>query len=415
MPPGITAYDATGAVAAATTRRQAKIYVCAMKDQVWQAVRQAVVPVLTRTDIVLAPRGDWAEFPCSVRYYDTQIELQDATVLILQKDRVAAIRKNTLAAIAADWQCIYLNAVFVVFARSSRRFLDARRGWRSIYFGKVDRYLRSRALKERQSTIYYVHVPKTGGTSAWAALSNVFKSSVYYSNVHDLLANPPEPGEYDLVGLHCPPSALDGVLAKGDHVVGMLRHPTDRFVSGLLHSRRPHEDAETFSPSQKAMRVMRLVEFVRTEFGSYETRLQLITLGTDPRRALASYTDREMLDNALAFLERDDTIFAPSHHSGHLMEQLSQRLDFRAPRLRRLNASDPTDYARYRGEFQEAMPLIESSNAYDRQLYDVVCARFDGSGTQHAVRRPAHQAPSPVMASRSGAGFGAGTKKFSRN
>ena len=364
-----------------------------MKDRVWQAVREAVFPVLTRTDVVLAPRADWADFPCPVNYYDARIELQDATVLILQKDRLPGIRKSTLAAIAADWQCIYLNPVFVVFARSRRRYLDARQGWRSIYLGKIDRYLRSRELKERRSTIYYVHVPKTGGTSAWAALSNVFKSSVYYAHVQDLLANPPEPGEYDLVGLHCPPSALDGVLAKGDHVVGLLRHPTDRFISGLLHSRRPHEDAETFSPSQKAMRVMRLAEFVATDFGRYETRLQLITLGTDPRRPLGSYTDHEMLENALAFLERDGTIFAPSHQSGRLMERLSQRLDFRAPRLRHLNASDPADYARCRGEFQEALPLIESSNAYDRQLYDVACARFEGAGAQDSGSlrpRPRH-------------------------
>ena len=85
-----------------------------------------------------------------------------------------------------------------------------------------------------------------------------------------------EPGEYDLVGGHFSPALLDGVVARGDLVVGLLREPTARFLSGVTHCRRLGEDPETFSPSQQAMREMRLIDFVNTEHGRYEACAQLI-------------------------------------------------------------------------------------------------------------------------------------------
>lgn len=346
-----------------------------MLDRKWHEVYKSVVPLLTGADVILAPRGDWAAFPCPVNYYDNIIEPDGETVFFLHKSRLPAIRKEILATIMANWQCVFANGVFAVFVRSPRKYIDVRYGWQRVRLWVIERYLRSRALKQRKSTIYYVHLPKTGGTSMWSALTNTFRSSVYYGDINTFIANPPLPGEYDLVGLHFSPSVLDGLLTRGDVVAGTLRDPTKRFLSGIVHWRRQSEDPQAHTASQRAMRDMKLNEFVQTDFGSYETRVQLIALGTDYRYAFDSYDDHEMLCRATAFLGRADSIFVPSTDAGDVLEQLSQRLNFRAPQLRQLNTNDTADYARYAQEFREALPVIEEKNAYERQLYDDLCHR----------------------------------------
>jgi hypothetical protein len=348
-----------------------------VSDASWHAAYKAIRPVLTPKDAVLAPQGDWLDFPCRVTLYGASIEIKDQTVLLLHKPRMAGMRKSALAAVFADWHCLYANAVFIVMTRTPRTWADARYGWRRLYCRDVERYLSSRRLKRRPSTLYYVHVPKTGGTSVWAGLRGQFPSSVYYGDVHAFLVNPPEPGDYDLVGVHFSPSLLEGIATRHDIIAGMLRHPTERFISGLLHSRRRWEDPSGFGPSQRAMREMPLPEFLETRYGGFELRRQLILLGTGRDRPAQSYTDDEMLDNALAFLDRPNVLFAPSDRSGALMKELALRLRFRAPRLSRLNANAPSDYAQYDEEIRAALPVIETRNAHERRLYDAVCERFE--------------------------------------
>lgn len=278
------------------------------------------------------------------------------------------------------WQGIFANDVFVVLARAPRQLVDARYRSFPSHFRRIHSYVRSRELKRRPSTLYYVHLPKTGGTSAWDCLSRIFRSSVYFSDVNVFLANPPARNEYDLVGLHFSPWVLKDIVATRDLVAGMLREPTDRFISGVLHARRTGEDVETFTPSQKAMREMKLAEFLTTTYGSYEVQLQLIALGTSGTVSSGHLSDEAMLAHAVTFLERDDTIFAPSHQATQLMQQLAERLDTRCPGLRRLNANDPTERARHHREIRDALPVIEAKNASERELYAFACRQFAKRG-----------------------------------
>jgi hypothetical protein len=221
-----------------------------------------------------------------------------------------------------------------------------------------------------------VHLPKTGGTSLWASLSKAFRSSVYYGDLQAFLAHPPQPGEYDLVGVHFGPALLAGLVGPRDLVVGLVREPTARFLSGVVHSRRAGEDAATFTPSQRAMRDMRLAEFLATEHGRYETRAQLCELGRRPGGEGAG-DEPALLERALAFVGDDQTLAAPSDASGALLQRLQTRLGLSLPRPRPLNANAPADYARYAEEFAEARPAIEALNAGERRLYAEVKARFE--------------------------------------
>jgi hypothetical protein len=197
-----------------------------VKDHLWQAVYERLCPLLDHDDVVLAPRGDWPAFPCSCTLYDDLIEVREATVLVLHKGLLTGLQKAELTRIAAEWEWIFANEVFVVLSRSGKISKDIRRGRDIVHCMPVIRFLHSSSLKKRDAKIIYVHVPNTGGTAMWAALTRAFPSHVYHASIHAYRRNPPGPEEYDLIGLHFLPSDVRQHLSKDDWVVGMVRHPT---------------------------------------------------------------------------------------------------------------------------------------------------------------------------------------------
>jgi Sulfotransferase family len=347
-----------------------------MKDRFWHPVSKALHPLFSETDVVLAPRGDWPPFPCAYAFYDDVIDIAGATVLVLHKGRLAGIRKQDLRAVAAEWQWIFANEVFVVFSRHRKIRRDVRFGLTFIHCWPIIRFLRSVSLRRRRSRIFYIHVPKTGGTSMWEALKRAFPSHVYYSSMNACLANPPASDDYDLIGLHFSPTVLSWYLSEDDWIVGMVRQPTERFLSGIMHSRRESEDPETFTPSMKAMREMDLIDYLMTEYGRHEARLQLITFGPDYRQTDA-LSDEELLSLALAFARRENVFIAPSERSHAFNRFLGKRLAFRPRALGRLNANEPAMHAAYISEFNRAVERINEINAREREFYDFVCHSFN--------------------------------------
>lgn len=347
-----------------------------LTDPTWLAVHRAIAPLLTAKDAVLAPRGAWPPFPCPVRFYDATIAIEDESVFVLHKGRMPALPKAALAAVVAGWRCLFANEVFLVFARPSGRRRWPSHVWPSDHLRRVHQHLRSRALKTQPSTLYYVHVPKTGGTAAWEALSRLFTSKVYYTDMETLHAHPPEPGEYDLVGLHGPPALIGDQLRPGDRVIGLLRDPIERFFSTVTHCRRPQEDPLTFTPAQRAMRDRPVADVLASAFGREETRLQTVFLGLPfpPRPAMPS-TDA-LLDNALALIDRPDTLFAPLEAAETFLRQVLAGTGRRPHRLGRPNRNAVADYEKHHQEFRAALPQLEAMSVHDRRLFEAVVARF---------------------------------------
>ena len=223
-------------------------------------------------------------------------------------------------------------------------------------------------------TIYYVHVPKAGGTSVWDALSHTFRSSVYYADIAAFQASPPEPQVYDLVGLHFSPWTVLDRLRPGDLVVGLVREPVARFLSSVVHSRRATEDPETLGPSMLAMRDTPLWDFLDTPLGRQEAQLQLNLLGAAPERP---FDTAVMLENARSLIARQDVLFAPTDDADRMVGRLFERLGRKPPPLLRLNTNKPADYRQHVAEFSEAMPKLLALMAADRDLYDAVRQQFD--------------------------------------
>jgi hypothetical protein len=365
-----------------------------MKDPLWQAVYNALHPLLNGSDVILAPRGAWPSFPCSSFLYDDFIEIEDATVLILHKGQLTSVAKVDLRRVSDEWQWIFANEVFIVFSRSEKIKTDVRRGSDIVHCKPLIRFLSSASLRKRHSKIVYVHVPKTGGTSMWASLTRAFPSHVFYPSIHAYLSHPPAPEDYDLIGLHFSPTFLLPSLSDDDWVIGMVRHPTQRFLSGVMHSRRRAIDPETFTPSAKAMREAELTEYLATDLGRYEARLQLITFGADLRQSPIVPSDGEMLRSAVAFSRRDNVILAPSERSPAFRGFLANRLAFRPGALGRLNVNEPGTRSAHFREFSRAVGLINEINAREREFYEFVCHSFSELYREPApLQRAARQRP----------------------
>lgn len=219
----------------------------------------------------------------------------------------------------------------------------------------------------------------------WEALKRAFPSHIYYSSMDACLTNPPAADDYDLIGLHFSPTVLSSYLSEDDWIVGMVRQPTERFLSGIVHSRRESEDPETFTLSMKAMREMDLIDYLMTEYGRHEARLQLMTFGPDYREAADALSDQELLSLALAFARRENVFLAPAERSHAFNRFLGKRLIFRPRALGRLNANEPATHAAYVSEFNRAVRLINEINAHEREFYGFVCQSF---GKLYAVAYP---------------------------
>ena len=345
-------------------------------DRSWCAAYRAACSVLNPNDFVLAPIGSWPRFPCRVSFYSGPFALGDATVLLLHKGRITFLAKSVLSEIVRGWHCIYAGDVFVVLAAKARPSFGLSRALHEIHMLPVRNYLRSRRIKKLPGTIYFAHVPKTGGTSMWQMLRRTFPSNVYYSDIQAFLAHPPAAGEYDLVGLHFMASPALPLLRGGDWLIGMLRSPTERFLSGIVHARRPHEDPATFTVAMRAMREMTVPDFLLTEVGRIEARLQLVILGGDHRQPLACQSDEEMLQRAADLLHRPSTLFAPSDQSDQFNRLLSHLFAFRPRRLGSLNVNARSAYSSHAEEFDRARPAIERENSHEQRLYEVVRASF---------------------------------------
>jgi hypothetical protein len=357
-----------------------------VKDRLWRAVYGVLRPLLNSADMVLAPRGDWPCFPCSSVLYDDVIDLAGCTVLVLHKGQMAGIEKADLLRIANEWQWVFANEVFVVLSRDRKIGRDARRGPQLVHCKPLIRFLCSRNLRKRRSKLIYVHVPKTGGTSMWAALTKALPSHIYFTSLRALSKHPPVLEDYDLIGVHFSPAVLLQHLSEDDLVIGMVREPTQRFLSGILHARRESEDPETFTPSTKAMREMELIEYLATDFGRFEARLQLITFGLEHAAPLSMPSDDRLYASAVTFAKRRNVILAPSERSDAFREFLRERLSVQIEPLARLNASEARLWATYRSEFDRAGRLIRSTNAREPQFYDFVSQSYSELASRETSR-----------------------------
>ncbi|MGH7047753.1 MAG: hypothetical protein ACREE2_15340 [Stellaceae bacterium] len=352
-----------------------------MCDPLWEETCQALQLYARNDDIVVLPRGDWPELPGQPIFYDDLIEIGDGSMLVLHKGRFGAIDKARLRTISETWQCFFGNEVFLCFSRSVRAPGDLRGSRRRVHYGVLRRFLDARRLRRRASHLWYIHLPKAAGTWMWSSLARTCPSRIYYPSFAAFLAHPPDPEEYDVIGGHLPLSVIAEFLAGDDRVVGLVREPTERMLSAFLHCRRPGEDPATFTAVMRAMREEPFDRFLQTANGRLEACQQLIMLGADHAAGPGFSEDgRHCLDRAEKLLSSPRFCFAPCTRSAEFHANLVKTYRIGRKYSRSTNHTDYAAQATDIAEFNRSLELLQSINAAERRLYELVSRRFDALG-----------------------------------
>ncbi len=358
-----------------------------MRDPSWQAAWAAIEPVLHSGDRLLLPRGDWPAFSRRTRFYEHEVRVGRANVLVLHKGRLAGLPKPALRRVMRRWRFVFANDVMVCFRKGRLPPLSKQPHIDHQDVCTLYQHVHSDRLKRIPGTVFFCHLPKAAGTAVWVALSQRVRSSIYYDSFESFRSNPPRPGEYDLVGGHVPLPLLLAHAGPGDRVVGLLREPTARFHSAFLHSRRRSEDPDTFTPIMQAMRREPLGSFLCTHDGRMEVRQQLLMLGFDYGSDYAVQRDEELAAIGRTLLSDPRCLFRPVEEIDSFVAQVEEMLglELSPSRPARLHAADPDDADPSLAEFEAALPVIAAGNTAERALY-----RFVASGCgQEPGRAPA--------------------------
>ena len=344
-------------------------------DPAWQEAWDAVAPSLSQDDRILLPVGQWPH--ADVRTYRYVIEIGDATVLFLYKGRLSGIARGVLKRVYDNWCPIFANAVFACFRR--RRWpgflnLQREKARSSAHYGPIREYLKARKLKQCRNTIFFVHIPKTAGTTVWEAVGNPVAAKLYCENHEPFERHPPRARDFDLIGGHVSLPIMARVATRRDHFAAVLRDPVARFCSAFLHCRRSAEDPKTFTRAMRLMRERPLEEFLRDPGAPMEICQQTIMLGFAFDRVYGSEVEQEIFDRACAAVERKGNLFATTRGVPRFVQTLRARLRLMPfeGTLGTRNACNPTAQNRDIEEFAASLPQIRSMIAMEQELYDRV-------------------------------------------
>lgn len=343
-----------------------------MLDKHWQAAAEAVQSVSTPSDVVLCPRGDWPFLGCDMIQYQGRIDLRTATLLVLHKAHLPAIDARDLAEVYSSWNCIFADEVFAIFCRQ-RKGVDIRGADAERHIDVIRNFLAARINRELPFRIWYIHLPKTGGTSLWAALSQRLRSSVYIPDQAMLIESRPNLLDFDAVGGHFPLSRVAHLVEENDLVVSLVRKPSDRLVSAYRHSRR-ELNRGSLVPGMEELERRGLLGFPDTPDGRVECALQSLMLGAPYHLGPEPEVCDAAVASAIALARTPRGIIAPLDRMADVHRLLSAFVPG-LPEPGRLNegASEGVD----EDEVRQLEALLRRDRPWDINLYDEVTRIFE--------------------------------------
>lgn len=346
-----------------------------MQDPAWYAAWKAIEPFLMQGTECLAPEGNWPTHRTTcLRIYSDHIDIGDATVFVLHKARLGAISRVDLGRLCQEWHVVFANAVFVCFVRDGYRRLTLNRLRFYKHLKPLHHHIAPLAARASDTTSCFLHIPKTGGTSAWRMLSPTVRAKIYYESNTTFEQNPPDPRDYDLIGGHVFLCNLERDLTAQTRVFGILRDPVERFRSAFLHARRKEEDPGALSPTMRRMRESDLGTFLEHPDAYGEANMQTLMLGATTRLAGQSLKEGQHLERALQAVDAPHTRFTTVARAADLLEEVQSCLQLkrRTCTLGQFNRADTGRQQADIEEFERYRPRVAALAELDTLLYQRV-------------------------------------------
>ncbi|MAU96812.1 MAG: hypothetical protein CMP81_13140 [Fulvimarina sp.] len=241
-----------------------------------------------------------------------------ADAVLLHKGMMSVVPLDSLAQTAAMTP-VFENAVFVLHVRGAdagpvapagggmlrRLFGKARPSALEAYLGDV-----AAARFSGRQTVF-LHIPKTGGTSIFAAAAGKFSRPLQLRSNAELMETRDHLPAHDFISGHIAFDAVETVLT-GATYAALVRDPFDRLVSATGHARRPGENVRRLPPDMRVLRTGRLRTYLDTSNGRAELFIQQGIIaglrGPVPAARLEERLERIAVgttENMAAFLARN--------------------------------------------------------------------------------------------------------------
>jgi len=323
-----------------------------MNDPFWEKAVEFLLTHTSKRDTVVLP-DEMAGPPGTAIRYSSFNESCTFDFFVLHKGMFEFFSLPFMEWLVGTFSAYYANEVFVIFSHKPLSMNPDARHVEALYVKLEEARTQTERRGERA---VFLHIPKTGGTSLYNAISKYYAKKIYFQRNEHLSGFRRNLEDYDLIAGHLARTALSRRLTQTRVWFLFLRHPVRRFLSAVAHSRRPNEDPSLFGPRMRLMRTLSLADLMRSDLGCREMHAQLYMLGSEGETTGGNEDLERIYDNAIAFLNREDVLVGITERMNESATLITNMLGLPDLEIKRKNVT---------GNYETLIPQSEISSVED--------------------------------------------------
>lgn len=216
-----------------------------------------------------------------------------------------------------------------------------------------------------KTKLFFMHIPKTGGTSVYHMLSQKFYS---YRLNKKRNKKPHSIRAYECIAGHLPYSKLCKQFPEYHYkVIVFTRDPIDRFISSIKHRKRVQAPQNITNQHGQA-RELSILDYIQTPEGKYKLHLQLFFLAK-----ANGYHGKDLnqaYQEAKQFIARDNVTLYLTEQMDTSIKLINQQFNTCIPKALKVNTSKQHRHTVEDKEIDAARDTLHELTSLDYQLYE---------------------------------------------
>mgnify|MGYP006412308425 CR=1 FL=1 len=239
---------------------------------------------------------------------------------------------------------------------------------RTVLLSKLKMAINHRRHKNSyvKTKIFFMHIPKTGGTSIYHMLSQKFYS--YRLNKIKTGNKQHSIRAYECIAGHIPYSKLRQQFPGYNYkIIVFTRDPINRFVSSIKHRKRVRAPQNTTNQHGQA-RELSILDYTQTPKGKYKLHLQLLFLAK-----ANGYHGKDLnqaYQEAKQFIHQDNVTLCLTEQMDTSIKLLNKQFNACIPKVLKVNTSKQHRHTVDDKEITTAHDTLCQLTSLDYQLHE---------------------------------------------